>query len=68
MTVLEFLFLCVLRRIPEMDDDIVAKWIIKSIWIFGSFFGTLKFIMNRRPNTNEVILSFTISIRNSQIY
>ena len=31
LTIMKFLFLCVLRRIPEMDDDYVSSIIIRSV-------------------------------------
>ena len=55
MTILEYIFLCVLKRIPEMDDDLIANRIITMIWILGSIVGPFKFLMNRRPNSNEVM-------------
>ena len=55
MTILEYIFLCVLKRIPEMDDDLIANRIITMIWILGSIVGPFKFLMNRRPNANEVM-------------
>ena len=53
ITFLKFTFLCILKRIPEMDDDVVAKRIIRFVsFITVSIVGS-KF-WYEKPNMQQV--------------
>ena len=53
VTILKFIFLCLLRRIPQMDDDLVAKSIIRSIWFISVLIVCSKF-WYEKPNMQQV--------------
>ena len=53
VTILKFTFLCLLRRIPQMDDDFVAKSIIRTIWFVSVSIVCSKF-WYEKPNMQQV--------------
>ena len=57
LTIIKFTFLCILQRVPEMNDDFVAKTIIGSVSIWGVIEIVYKFLMfDNKPVMNEVML------------
>ena len=55
LAIMKFLFLCILKRVPEIDDDFLSRIIISSVMAFGSFVSALKYGFWTRPSTNECI-------------
>ena len=53
VTILKFTFLCLFKRIPEMDDDFVAKSITRSIWFVSISIVCSKF-WYEKPNMQQV--------------
>ena len=53
ITILKFTFLCILKRIPEMDDDLVAKGIIQFVSFFTVSIVGSKF-WYEKPNMQQV--------------
>ena len=60
---MKFVFLCILKKVPEMDDDFLAKMIGISLSMVSAFAVGVKFLMNRLPNASEVQVSLFSSIR-----
>ena len=56
ITVMKFYFLCVLKRVPEFDDDLIAKRIIGAVMIFGTAITAVKYGFWSNPSMNEVQL------------
>ena len=57
LTVIKFIVLCILKRVPEIDDDFVAKCIIRSIVsIFLVLVGS-KF-WNEKPTLQQVNIAY----------
>ena len=54
LTILKFVFLCVMKRIPEFDDDLLSRRIISSVMIFGTVILAFKYGLWTKPSTNEV--------------
>ena len=55
LTIIKFLFLCILRRVPEMNDDLVARIIICSVSLWGIIENVMKFLFfDYKPVVNEV--------------
>ena len=54
LTIMKFVFLCVLKRIPDMDDDLVAKWLLRSIVALSLGMSAIKYFGQTKPNKNEV--------------
>ena len=64
LTIMKFLFLCVLQRIPEMNDEAITQGIIGSVCLWGSFEMYIKFLLgNNKPVVNEVSTSFILTVR-----
>ena len=57
LTVIKFVFLCVLKRVPDMDDDLAAKWVLRSIMTLSFGLSAIKYSGETRPNKNEVTFS-----------
>ena len=53
VTFMKFLFLCVLKRIPEMDDDYIATCIIRCVLFVILLVCGTKF-WNEKPNMQHV--------------
>ena len=51
---MKFVFLCVLKRVPDMDDDLVAKWVLRSIMALSFGLSAIKYSGETKPNKNEV--------------
>ena len=56
ITVMKYYFLCVLKRVPEFDDDLMARRILGVVIIFGTAITALKYGFWRNPSMNEVQL------------
>ena len=54
LTTMKYIFLCVLRRVPEFDDDKISKIIIGTVMIFGGVITGVKFGFWNNPSLNEV--------------
>ena len=63
LTIIKFTFLCILQRVPEMNDDFVAKTIIGSVSIWGVIEIFYKFLMfENKPVMNEVMFFAVIIV------
>ena len=57
LTIIKFTILCILQRVPQMNDDFVAKTIIGSVSVWGIIEIYHKFLMfDNKPVMNEVTL------------
>ena len=57
LTIIKFTILCILQRVPEMNDDFVAKTIIGSVSVWGIIEIYHKFLMfDNKPVMNELTL------------
>ena len=56
LTVIKFVFLCVLKRIPEMDDDFVSMIIIRSV-VFSSLIVSGSTVSTYKINMGHVRFS-----------
>ena len=55
LTFIKFTFLCVMKRIPEMNDECISRAIIGSVCIWGVVEVCVKFLMfENKPVVNEV--------------
>ena len=54
LTLMKFTVLCVIKRLPDIDDDYVAKSIIAYVSIIGMVGGGFKFLVKRKPTMHEV--------------
>ena len=55
LTLMKFIVLCVIKRLPDIDDDFVAKSIIAIVSIIGMVGGGFKYLVKRKPTMNEVL-------------
>ena len=54
LTTMKYIFLCVLKYVPEFDDDKISKIIIGTVMIFGNVITGVKFGFWNNPSLNEV--------------
>ena len=54
LTVIKLIFLCILKRVPEMDDDFAAKCIIRTIVIICLLLVGTKFWNGEKPDLQKV--------------
>ena len=55
LTFIKFTFLCVMKRIPELNDECMSRAIIGSVCIWGVVEVYVKFLMfENKPVVNEV--------------
>ena len=54
LTVIKFIVLCILKRVPEMDDDFAAKCIIRTIVIICLLLVGTKFWNGEKPDLQKV--------------
>ena len=61
LTVIKFIFLCILKRVPQMNDDYVARLIIGSVSAWGIIEIYVKFLMYEyKPVMNEVMICYNV--------
>ena len=55
LTIMKFVFLCIIKGIPEFDDDKVTRMILVGVSSFGGIICGIKYGMNTKPTINEVL-------------
>ena len=55
LTTIKYIFLCVLKYVPEFDDDKISKIIIRTVMIFGIVITGVKYGFWNNPSLNEVM-------------
>ena len=66
LTIMKFLFLCVLKTVPEFDDDFMSKTIIGIVMTFGTIVTMVKYGFWSNPSMNEVMQSFLLTFKKSE--
>ena len=61
LTVMKYVFLCILKRVPEMNDELVTRIVIGGVCIWSALELCAKFLMfPGKPVVNEVSLILSI--------